>query len=730
MLARIRRIVSAYKTVASLTVGLVAVFVFLTSFFSPLPAHAQGDTFGLNPVGQNLKLGNEDIRVIAARIILVILGLLGIIAFGLVLYAGFVIMTSAGNEEKVAQGKRILTNAVIGFVIIISAFSIVSFILKSLSDATGMTGGGGEESTGDQTSFGSFAGSGALGWVIKDHYPRPNQTNVPRNTKIAVTFAEAIDPSSLIKNTNNTCWPKDGSDKPVVIAANVCATYPDGVKKGQPVPFYGDCFDVNNDKAVSWDTECDQVSTDSMQLFPASQATSTKKDLVPMAALTSYNKDGKAYVFTFKPINPIGSSIENVWHMVKLVGGTKAGVGIKKLDGTDIFPSQYINKFYPWQFQTNTKIDLTPPSVIGTWPYNGTTILRNTIVQINFSEAMDPSVTQGILSDGGTFTNIIFGDPKVTGEWRISNGYSTLEFIPSESCGMNSCGEPMYCLPTNCPATDTKCKTDYANLVRTAALLNPGENTFQSQPFTGVTDMAGNALDNGPTNKADGVIANPHKPTLPLNFKTIGDQEKNPDNYFWSFKVQNDIDRTIPFISKVKPNLDGEGVKGTDPVEISFSKKMLSYSLPGGIGILEYPSGVKGKDGVALDQFAYYVQSFDSTTTDFTMAKLNHPRVFGPNNLDLYYFTFVSSSVKSNNQNCLYPGRGPDGGVNVNTSPICSYEENADGTPKKNENCAAVTFDAAKDTGCVFGMNADDKVQPDVATCLKAMKAASPSAYK
>ncbi|MEK7728532.1 MAG: hypothetical protein AAB354_08975, partial [candidate division KSB1 bacterium] len=142
----------------------------------------------------------------------------------------------------------------------------------------------------------------------------------------------------------------------------------------------------------------------------------------------------------------------------------------------------------------------------------------------------------------------------------------------------------------------------------------------QSHNRPSATTPPGNALDNGANNKADAVIANPHKPDLPGNFKTIGDQEKKPDNYFWNFKVQNDIDRTIPFISKVKPNLDGEGVKGTDPVQISFNKKMLSYSLPGGIGILEYPSGVKGKDGVPLDQFAYYVQSFDTTTADYTVA--------------------------------------------------------------------------------------------------------------
>ncbi len=736
MLARIRFIRFERKTVVSLSVGLMAVFVFLSLFFVPHIARAQdeGDTFGLAPIGQSIKLGNEDIRVIAARIIVVILGLLGIIAFGLILYAGFLIMTSAGNEEKILQGKRVLINATIGFLIIASAFSIVQFILKSLSDATGMGTGTEEDSIGEQSGFGSFSGTGALGWVIKDHYPRPNQADVARNTKIAITFAEAIEPGSLSVNTNNTCWPKDDSKKPIPIGTGAnCAVYPSGADKGKPIPYFGDCFDSNGDKGISWDTECDQVNTNSVQLFLASQATSTKKDFVPMAVLASYNKDGKAFIFTFKPLNPIGSDIENIWHTVKLLGGSDKSKGIKKLDGADIFPKQYINKFYTWNFQTNTKIDLTPPHILSVWPYSGNTILRNTIVQIQFSEPMDPSVTQGVLSQTGTFSNIIFGDPQISGEWRISNGYRTLEFTPSEPCGTNSCGEVMYCLPTKCPPTDTKCLANYSSLVRTAALSNPTDNSFQSQPFTGVADMAANALDNGPNNKPDGILSEAldkswrHKPTLPGDFKTIGAAESSPDNYFWSFKVQNDIDRSVPYIKNVTPNLEGEGVKGTDPIRISFSKKMLSYSLSDGVGVLEYPEGVKGKDGVKLDPFANYVQSYDEIGTGLTIADIEHPRVFGPNGLDLYYFTFVSSSVKSNNQNCLYPGRGPNA-LEKNSAPICTYSEDANGVGT-GTNCVPVTFDASSDTGCVFDLVEGDKIQPDVTTCLNKMKAGSKSAY-
>jgi hypothetical protein len=47
-------------------------------------------------------------------------------------------MTSAGNPEQIDKAKRILRNAAIGLVIILSAFSIVSFIINALENATAL----------------------------------------------------------------------------------------------------------------------------------------------------------------------------------------------------------------------------------------------------------------------------------------------------------------------------------------------------------------------------------------------------------------------------------------------------------------------------------------------------------------------------------------------------------------------------------------------------------------
>jgi hypothetical protein len=48
----------------------------------------------------------------------------------MIIYGGFVWMTAAGNTEKVTQGKNILIWAIIGLVVIFSAYLLVSNIIN------------------------------------------------------------------------------------------------------------------------------------------------------------------------------------------------------------------------------------------------------------------------------------------------------------------------------------------------------------------------------------------------------------------------------------------------------------------------------------------------------------------------------------------------------------------------------------------------------------------------
>ena len=108
---------------------------------------AVNSTFGLdfvdgtNPEMSNeegIKLGAKDPRAMVAQLINVVLTLLGIVAVIIVLLGGFKWMTAAGNEDNVAEAKKLLGAGVIGLVIILAAWGISRFVLSSLFKATGV----------------------------------------------------------------------------------------------------------------------------------------------------------------------------------------------------------------------------------------------------------------------------------------------------------------------------------------------------------------------------------------------------------------------------------------------------------------------------------------------------------------------------------------------------------------------------------------------------------------
>ncbi|OGF26244.1 hypothetical protein A2303_03540 [Candidatus Falkowbacteria bacterium RIFOXYB2_FULL_47_14] len=82
-------------------------------------------------------LGNTDPRVIVANVIRIALGFLGVIAVVLIMYGGWLWMTSNGNAAQLEKAKKTLVAAVIGLIIILMSFAIASFVLNSLLSATG-----------------------------------------------------------------------------------------------------------------------------------------------------------------------------------------------------------------------------------------------------------------------------------------------------------------------------------------------------------------------------------------------------------------------------------------------------------------------------------------------------------------------------------------------------------------------------------------------------------------
>lgn len=83
-----------------------------------------------------------EIGAIVQVVIETILSLLGIIFVGLLVYAGYLWMTAAGNEDKVQKSMDIIKRAIIGLIIVVSAYAITAFVFKSLEGVESNGGGG------------------------------------------------------------------------------------------------------------------------------------------------------------------------------------------------------------------------------------------------------------------------------------------------------------------------------------------------------------------------------------------------------------------------------------------------------------------------------------------------------------------------------------------------------------------------------------------------------------
>lgn len=170
-------------------------------FFSASAVHAETTSQGLNlgvDYGAATGLGDQDIRVVIAQIIRVGLGILGTLALVIFIYAGVLYMTSKGEADVIEKAKKMMVQALIGLLIILSSYSIVLFIFCNLfgfcPDGQGVTYGGASN------TYDSTLPNGARYLVVTSRYPERNPINpvtVARNTKISVTFNENLDPDSV-----------------------------------------------------------------------------------------------------------------------------------------------------------------------------------------------------------------------------------------------------------------------------------------------------------------------------------------------------------------------------------------------------------------------------------------------------------------------------------------------------------------------------------------------------
>lgn len=75
-------------------------------------------------------LGGVSVQRLIAGLITYVLGFVGALFFGMFVYGGMLWMTAGGEMDRVKQGKATLVNAVIGLLIVLASWTLVSLILE------------------------------------------------------------------------------------------------------------------------------------------------------------------------------------------------------------------------------------------------------------------------------------------------------------------------------------------------------------------------------------------------------------------------------------------------------------------------------------------------------------------------------------------------------------------------------------------------------------------------
>lgn len=290
--------------IGAAVIGVAAVFLFLFSAGQAKAVDLWGNPDSNDRIGfvafNNIGLGKADPRVIIAGIVQVSLGFLGVLAVVLMIYGGFIWMTSQGDPTKIAKAKKIIQNAIIGLLIILSAFALAIYVLRVL---LGVTGGSGNTPGNENGNNQDGAGLAALGGgIIKSVYPNPNQTDVPRNTAVIITFKEPMAAETICDQTEaGKCKPGSG-----IVASN-------------------------------------------LRIFNSQTGDNDETNLKDVYAASVDN-----LTFVLTPKNPLGMSDQNVWYAVTL------DKGIKKQGGQDAFGLGA----FTWRFEVSSRLDLEPPKVL------------------------------------------------------------------------------------------------------------------------------------------------------------------------------------------------------------------------------------------------------------------------------------------------------------------------------------------------------------------------------
>lgn len=107
-------------------------------FITALPIKAQTNNSGINSAFDNAKRVadqssyNYDISLetMVGDVIQIALSLLGTLFVCLIIYAGYIWLTAAGNEQRIEKAKKLLFESILGLVIVIAAYAVTYFLVN------------------------------------------------------------------------------------------------------------------------------------------------------------------------------------------------------------------------------------------------------------------------------------------------------------------------------------------------------------------------------------------------------------------------------------------------------------------------------------------------------------------------------------------------------------------------------------------------------------------------
>lgn len=337
----------------------------------------------------------------------------------------------------------------------------------------------------------------------------------------------------------------------------------------------------------------------------------------------------------------------------------------------------------------------------------------NSVIQINFSEAVSPVTVSGLASDVANYlrlvnagtsssasaacqknsdcrsykceNNICVGD-YINGKFLLSNGYKTVEFLSDSECGINGCGEKIYCLPANSHlavqlvAADLKTCASGGDCLPLAPYKNCsstplGYNTCQNDQgqnyptatssLNGIMDAAMNSFDGNRDIAADGPKDFYSENYTPLYHPEFNNGKK--DKFLWSFYVNDQIMSGSPLITTITPTQSQSSLGLADPVIINFNTLMMNSTLLTGSVMEDIgSSAVKHKlvnlSSIAPSPLGYWILNDNLDTApldgvpDLTVAQIEHT----PFLKSFSYKAQVGSGVKDIYQNCYKPSAGPN----------------------------------------------------------------------